>query len=131
VFTRGWQPLPVRFDAYPLIKDGEDIGVVLLFADITERRRNEARIEFLAHHDPLTALPNRLLAEDRFEQARGTPPARGADGAAVPRSGRLQDHQRFPGPRHRRRDAEGAGQPAPPAVREADTVCRLGGTSSW
>ncbi|MCA0184930.1 MAG: EAL domain-containing protein [Proteobacteria bacterium] len=72
VFTRAdGSRFPVRFDAYPLIKDGEDIGVVLLFADITERRRNEARIEFLAHHDPLTALPNRLLAEDRFEQARG------------------------------------------------------------
>ena len=62
--------LPVRFDAYPLVKDDAHVGAVLLFADITERRRNEARIEFLAHHDPLTALPNRLLAEDRFEQAR-------------------------------------------------------------
>ncbi len=71
LFTRAdGSRLPVRFDAYPLVKDGAQMGAVLLFADITERRRNEARIEFLAHHDPLTALPNRLLAEDRFEQAR-------------------------------------------------------------
>ncbi|MCK6393789.1 EAL domain-containing protein [Zoogloea sp.] len=71
LFTRAdGSLLPVRFDAYPLVKDGAQMGAVLLFADITERRRNEARIEFLAHHDPLTALPNRLLAEDRFEQAR-------------------------------------------------------------
>ncbi len=36
--------------------------------DITERRHAEARIEFLAHHDVLTGLPNRVLLRDRFEQ---------------------------------------------------------------
>jgi diguanylate cyclase (GGDEF)-like protein len=32
-------------------------------------RESQARIEFLATHDPLTGLPNRLLARDRFAQA--------------------------------------------------------------
>ena len=40
-----------------------------LLAWDAERAAHEAKVEFLAQHDPLTALPNRLLAEDRFQQA--------------------------------------------------------------
>jgi diguanylate cyclase (GGDEF)-like protein/PAS domain S-box-containing protein len=42
---------------------------VALFSDITERKAHLQRVEFLAHHDPLTELPNRLLFRDRVEQA--------------------------------------------------------------
>lgn len=41
---------------------------VAVFSDITERKASEARIAFLAHHDPLTTLPNRTLFQDRLEQ---------------------------------------------------------------
>ncbi|WP_164931905.1 EAL domain-containing protein [Janthinobacterium sp. 17J80-10] len=37
--------------------------------DITDSKVSEAYIEFLAYHDALTKLPNRLLAKDRLEQA--------------------------------------------------------------
>ena len=43
--------------------------VLAFIQDITERKENEARIDFLAHHDPLTGLPNRVLFRDRFALA--------------------------------------------------------------
>jgi diguanylate cyclase (GGDEF)-like protein/PAS domain S-box-containing protein len=36
--------------------------------DITERMRVEARVAFMAHHDSLTALPNRVLLRLRLEE---------------------------------------------------------------
>ncbi len=42
---------------------------IAVFSDITERKAIEARFQYLAHHDLLTHLPNRILLRDRFEQA--------------------------------------------------------------
>ncbi|WP_374494955.1 EAL domain-containing protein [Zoogloea sp.] len=42
---------------------------VAVFSDITERKASEARIAYLARHDPLTGLPNRTLLQDRLDQA--------------------------------------------------------------
>lgn len=36
--------------------------------DITERKQTEQNIEFLAYYDPLTGIPNRVLAKDRTNQ---------------------------------------------------------------
>ncbi|MBV9783459.1 MAG: EAL domain-containing protein [Acidisphaera sp.] len=46
-------------------------GWVATYEDITERRRVEARISHMAHHDALTSLPNRVLFRERMEQALG------------------------------------------------------------
>ena len=43
-------------------------GWVATYEDISERRRVEARIHFMAHHDALTSLPNRIHFEDRLGQ---------------------------------------------------------------
>lgn len=37
--------------------------------DITDRKAAQEQVEFLAYHDVLTGLPNRLLAQDHFELA--------------------------------------------------------------
>ena len=46
-----------------------DGGWVATYEDITDRRRVEARITFMAHHDVLTGLPNRLLFRERMDEA--------------------------------------------------------------
>ena len=39
-----------------------------VFADITEIRASQRQLEYMAHHDPLTGLPNRTLLTDRLRQ---------------------------------------------------------------
>jgi diguanylate cyclase (GGDEF)-like protein/PAS domain S-box-containing protein len=46
-----------------------DGGWVATYEDVTERRHAEARIVFMARHDALTNLPNRVLFAERIEQA--------------------------------------------------------------
>jgi diguanylate cyclase (GGDEF)-like protein len=46
-----------------------DGGWVATHDDITERRQAEASIVFMARHDALTKLPNRVLFRERMEQA--------------------------------------------------------------
>jgi diguanylate cyclase (GGDEF)-like protein/PAS domain S-box-containing protein len=48
--------------------DGRD-GYLVAVVDITERRKAEARIAYMAHHDGLTNLPNRELYQDRLREA--------------------------------------------------------------
>ena len=81
----------IRFETVHRRKDGShyDVEVILqqirsenrpvfaaIIEDITERKlaeaeknRAEARIHHMAHHDTLTGLPNRVLFNDRLEQA--------------------------------------------------------------
>src|SRR3954453_2279147 len=44
-------------------------GWLATYEDISERRRAEARIAHMAHHDALTDLPNRALLRENLELA--------------------------------------------------------------
>jgi diguanylate cyclase (GGDEF)-like protein/PAS domain S-box-containing protein len=62
--TEFWVEVNLR-----LVRIGSDERLLALVRDISERKRYQQRLEFLAHHDPLTKLPNRLLFADRLQQA--------------------------------------------------------------
>ncbi|MDD5330390.1 MAG: sensor domain-containing diguanylate cyclase [Sulfuricella sp.] len=50
-------------------KNGEVTHLINQFIDITAKKREEARFEYLAYHDPLTGLPNRILFNERLSGA--------------------------------------------------------------
>ena len=50
-------------------EDGKLLRYVGLFSDISKLKRAQEQVEFLAYHDPLTGLPNRLLGRERLQQA--------------------------------------------------------------
>jgi diguanylate cyclase (GGDEF)-like protein len=68
--TKDGSPRVCRWYNSALLSDnGGDLTVLSLVEDITELAEAEERIRRPAHHDPLTGLPNRLLLQDRLEQA--------------------------------------------------------------
>jgi diguanylate cyclase (GGDEF)-like protein len=46
-------------------------GWVATHEDITEQRQSEVKIEYMAHHDALTELANRVLLNERLERTLG------------------------------------------------------------
>jgi diguanylate cyclase (GGDEF)-like protein len=108
--------------------DGIKVGHVMLGTDVTERHAAETRIQFLAHHDPLTGLPNRALLRERVEAALAEAARDRRQGALL-----LLDLDRF------KEVNDTLGYPMGDAllrevalrlraaVREGDVVARLGG----
>ncbi len=96
--------------------------------DITAEIEAERRAQYLALHDPLTALPNRELFAERLEQAVATVSRRG-DVAAV----LCVDLDRFKDVNdtlgHGAGDllVKGCAERLQACVRETDTVARIGG----
>jgi diguanylate cyclase (GGDEF)-like protein/PAS domain S-box-containing protein len=61
--------IDVEIFGVPVIVENQQIGVLGMYNDITERKRAEEYLHFLATHDPLTNLPNRSLFYDRLNHA--------------------------------------------------------------
>ncbi|SFN46962.1 PAS domain S-box-containing protein/diguanylate cyclase (GGDEF) domain-containing protein [Nitrosospira briensis] len=69
---KGKKPINVSVTISP-VKDsaGNIIGASKIARDITQRKESQERIEYLAHYDSLTGLPNRALLADRMKIAIG------------------------------------------------------------
>lgn len=61
--------LPIEYMCAPIVEGKNITGAVFSFLDISERVEAEERINYLAFHDALTGLPNRILARDRLQRA--------------------------------------------------------------
>lgn len=113
----------------PLHDDrGEIVGTMGIAVDVSERKAAEERLAFLAHHDALTGVPNRLLLMDRLVQSIAHAKRRNRYTALL-----FVDIDHF----KRVNDSFGHGtgdellieiaQRLSKAVRPGDTVARLGG----
>ncbi|MDH3240385.1 MAG: EAL domain-containing protein [Alphaproteobacteria bacterium] len=119
----------VEISGAPVISaSGELLSILMTVVDITERKEAEDTIWRMAHHDPLTQLPNRQLFRQRLEEA-----IRNAD-----RSGRMValmflDLDKFKGVNDNYGHPVGdqllcaVADQLLDIVRETDTVARLGG----
>lgn len=82
-YTKGGEPYWVDLDVSPVWDESRRLTHwVAVGRDITERKRAEEKIEYLAFYDPLTQLPNRQTLLDRLKLAVGGS-AQGRDGALM------------------------------------------------
>lgn len=118
-----WQSISAVRDAA-----GRVTHYVAIFSDISERKATEERMRHLAQHDPLTNLPNRVLMQDRLQQALSAADRTGARVALM-----VIDLDRFKNVNdslgHTAGDEllRGVAKRLQAALRQGDTVCRLGG----
>jgi len=82
VQTARGQTIPVSVNVSPLARSrtpGTASGTIVVLRDITERKRAERRIRYLARFDTLTKMPNRMQFQHMLHQAitRSTRQGRG------------------------------------------------------
>ena len=101
---------------------------MLVFRDVTQRKRQEERLAFLAIHDSLTELPNRVLFNDRLTLALANAARRKKEIAVL-----MLDLDRFKqindtlGHSVGDRLLKSVAERLPGLLRKSDTIARLGG----
>ncbi|MGR8932035.1 MAG: sensor domain-containing protein [Gammaproteobacteria bacterium] len=110
---------------------GEINYYVGVFADISQLKASERELEFLAHHDPLTKLPNRMLFMSRLQHAIESAGRRPAN--AGPMAVLMLDLDRFKDVNDSFGHTAGddllimVADRLSSRLRASDTICRLGG----
>lgn len=112
------------------VKDhaGAICNYVGVFADISKLKASEQELEFLAHHDPLTKLPNRMLLMSRLQHSISQAQRQNSQLAVI-----MMDLDRFKDVNDSFGHLAGdellqlAAERLTARLRAADTVCRLGG----
>jgi diguanylate cyclase (GGDEF)-like protein/PAS domain S-box-containing protein len=105
-----------------------DGGWIATYEDITERRRAESQIAYMAHHDSLTDLANRVLFRERLDQALASSQRRGTSIAVL-----FLDLDRFKDVNdslgHETGDVllKAVAERLQSCVRDGDVIARLGG----
>ncbi|WP_323600702.1 EAL domain-containing protein [Pseudomonas putida] len=108
--------------------DREVTHFVAVFADISSIKHAQAKLDYQAHHDPLTGLPNRTLFENRLQGVLTCAQVSNRQGAVL-----FLDLDRF---KHINDSLghpvgdlllKGIAQRLKEQVRDVDTVARLGG----
>ena len=69
-----------QLSSIDMVKDatGQVCNYVAVFTDISKLKNTELELDFLAHHDPLTRLPNRLLLLSRLQHGMDMARAEGS-----------------------------------------------------
>jgi diguanylate cyclase (GGDEF)-like protein len=125
--TDGLHGRSLEIIAHSIEYRGKECSVVAV-RDLSEKKEAQRQIEHLAHHDPLTGLPNRALFEDRLNKA-----LRLALRTAEPVAVFALDLDRFKSVNDIFGHAEGdrvlcrVADILKAAVRASDTVARIGG----
>lgn len=110
---------------------GEISNYVGVFADITKLKASETELEFLAHHDPLTKLPNRMLLMSRLQHSLDTAKRKQDNGQSI--AILMLDLDRFKDVNDSFGHSAGdellqmVADRLSARLRESDTICRLGG----
>ncbi len=99
-----------------------------VFSDISQIKHSQAQLDHLAHHDPLTGLPNRLLLRERLDQAIRHAHRTGTQVAVLfldlDRFKHINDSLGHPAGD---RLLQEVGRKLRASLREDDTVARIGG----
>jgi diguanylate cyclase (GGDEF)-like protein/PAS domain S-box-containing protein len=70
ICTRSGQTIPVTLSGAPIAaEDPEFQGTIFVVRNITDRKRAERRIRYLARYDALTKVPNRMQFQHMLQQA--------------------------------------------------------------